>query len=179
MGLKEGNAEGVDVRGDGGLVIAPPSPGRVLLNSLDPAPLPELLIGPMGTAKAQLVTAGPMVVDMGEAAGWLTSGDPCPVVAKILGQYPGESRHATVGRLQVKLLRLGEQGHQGTRAAWFGLRGRFVDDVGPERGEGEWADLASGAPKMIASRTRPEDKGCCIRPALTLSAILERHGGRS
>jgi hypothetical protein len=173
-GLDESNAEGVDVRGDGGLVIAPPSPGRELLNSLDPAPFPELLIGPMGTAKSELATAGPVIVDMGEAAGWLTAGDPCPAVSKILNQYPGSSRHATVGRLQVALLRLGEQGHLGTRMAWFGLRGRFVDDVGPERGEGEWASLASGAPGMIRNRTRPEDRGCCIRPALTLSEILRR-----
>jgi Bifunctional DNA primase/polymerase, N-terminal len=173
-GLDESNAEGVDVRGDGGLVVAPPSPDRTLANDLDPAPLPPRLVEPMSTRKSELATAGPGDVDLGEAQGWLTPWEPCPAVVKVLRQYPGSSRHATVARLQVMLLRLGEQGHNGTRAAWFTLRGAFVADVGATRGEPEWADLASGAPNMIASRTRPEDRGCCIRPALTLSQSRER-----
>jgi hypothetical protein len=52
-GPDEPNAEGVDVRGEAGYVLAPPAPNRVPANDLDPAPLPGRLVVPFSTAKAK------------------------------------------------------------------------------------------------------------------------------
>jgi hypothetical protein len=173
-GLDQEQAWGVDVRGDGGLVIAPPSQDRVLVNDLDPAPLPTGLVGPMSTSKGEL--AGPrMELELGEAEGWLTGGDICPALLRVLDEYAGH--RADVRRLQVKILRHGEQGHRGARAAWYRLRDWYIGDCDRDGAE-EWADLATGAPKEIKSRTPADRRGCCLLPAPTLAQLLARRGGR-
>jgi hypothetical protein len=136
-----------------------------------------------GLAGGEMTVAAP--VDLGEAQGWATEGIPCQAVRTALAGSMGGSRHGTALRLQVKLLRLGEQGHQGVRSALLDLRLDFLAGVTMDGsrtvGEAatEWDDMLTGAAAQITSRTPEGRKGCCIRPALTLSAILERHGGRA
>jgi hypothetical protein len=113
-------------------------------------------------------------VDLGEAKTWLTEGDPCQAMAKILDEYTGH--RADVRKLQIKILRHGEQGHRGGLAVWNELRDRYVKDVsgGGRDGAEEWADLASGAPKMVKNRTAEADKGCCgeVPPVKNLAQLL-------
>jgi hypothetical protein len=121
-------------------------------------------------------------VVLGEAAGWLTEGDRCQAMEKALGKYKTSARHNTTLETQVAILRLGEQGHRGGRAAWDRLRSTFLADVTSdgsrtsEEAEREWSDMASGAPKRVVGRTRPEDYGCCGEPAKTLDKLLAERG---
>jgi P4 family phage/plasmid primase-like protien len=150
----------------------------------DPAQHPELpaeLVEYLTAGQMRDDTA-PAVVDLGEAASWLTDGEPCQAVAKILTEYTGSSRHDTAGRLQVKILRHGEQGHQGGLAAWDTLHSLFITDVTTDgsrtlaEAEKEWAALAEGAPGEIKNRTPDDRKRCCARPVKNLGQILAERG---
>jgi hypothetical protein len=139
-------------------------------SKLELAHLPAAWVAGLTEGKAQ-----DHDVDLGEAEGWLTEGEPCQAMAKILDEYNGH--RADVRRLQVKILRHGEQGHRGARAAWDRLRARYIGDCDRDGAE-EWADLAAGAPGQVKNRTPDDRRGCCLQPALTLDQLLaQRKGG--
>jgi hypothetical protein len=132
----------------------------------DPAEHPEL-----PDAWVEYLTGGRLrdttataEADLGDAHEWLTDGEPCPAVRKAMEKYGDGSRHDTARDLQVALLRLGEQGHQGVKATLEELETAFVADLDDESdrdGPAEWAGMLAGAPRQIRSRTKPEDRGCC------------------
>jgi hypothetical protein len=156
---------GLDVRGEGGLVVVPPSQDREYANDLDQVDIAAGWVKPISTSNAGLDGTAEAEVDLGEARSWLTDGEPCQAMAKILTEYTGH--RADVRRLQVKILRHGEQGHQGGLAAWNELRDLYGNDD-------EWSKLASSAPGQIKDRTAEADKGCCgeVKPAKALAQLL-------
>jgi Bifunctional DNA primase/polymerase, N-terminal/AAA domain len=131
-------APGLDVRGDGGLVIAPPSANRAYVNDLEPAELPCEWIGPLSTSSSQA-----REVDTEQAREWLTDGEPDQAVAEALKSYDGHRDGAR--RLQVELLGLGHDGHPGTAAAMDQLRERYLVDHDAH----DWDRLLAGAPGQV------------------------------
>jgi putative DNA primase/helicase len=98
----------------------------------------------------------------------LTEGDECPAVLKALRQYPeqtkqGRAHHDVMIKVQMELLRLGEQGHKGVEHALAALYTWFTKDRGAERDtKGEWGRaFHDGLSKVLANPTADEDKGCC------------------
>jgi putative DNA primase/helicase len=131
-------APGLDVRGDGGLVIAPPSQDRVLANNLEPTELPAEWVGPLSTSSSQSRD-----VDLDEAREWLTAGEPDQDVIAALESYDPEHPRTSARRLQVELLGLGHEGHAGTAAAMATLKERAgLDDH-------DWSRLLAGAPGQV------------------------------
>jgi hypothetical protein len=67
--------------------------------------------------------------------------------------------------VQVQLLRLGEQGHQGVDTAMTALYDQFDDDRGDQRGRdtaSEFSDAQwTATSKILANPTAEDDRGCC------------------
>jgi hypothetical protein len=111
-----------------------------------------------------------------EAREWLTAGEPCQAVTRVLDGFDGGSRHTAMLQGQVRLLRLGEQGHRGVAAALDTLEALFIDSVtGSRRGEVEWQRALDTAPAQIQGRTPPERRRCCPK-VMTLDEQLRRFG---
>jgi hypothetical protein len=119
-----------------------------------------------------------------DARRWLTPGEPCQAVVRALDGFDGASRHDTMVQLQVRLLRLGEQGHRGVRAALDTLESMFVAAV---VGDGsrtdslaadEWQRALNDAPAVILRKglTPAERRGCCVEPLPTLDELARRYG---
>jgi hypothetical protein len=123
--------------------------------------------------------------DIGDARQWLTPGEPCQAVARVLAEFNGTSRHDTMLAAQVRLLRLGEQGHRGVLAGLDTLESLFVDAVTadgsrtPALAADEWQRALNGAPRQIRARTPKERRGCCPEPLPTLEELARRHGMRA
>jgi hypothetical protein len=146
-GRDQDPATGLDVRGDGGLIVAPPSRNRAYVNALDPVPLPAGLIGPFstGTTPDHLPPE-----EMDQALALIkTTGDPCQHVAQALEKYDGH--HPGMLTAQWEIVHLGREGHsgvgkaldklhdahQGTERDWTrGLDGAVADAMVQEPGEG-------------------------------------------
>jgi hypothetical protein len=150
-----------------------PAPGqpRSYVGELpDPAELPELpekwvahLTG--GEAQQTAEVRGELVgVDA-----FLTDREPCQAVLKARQRYfrateDGEARHDSMRDTLLALVRLGEQGHAGTRAAVDDLRAAFLSDVAGEdrEAEKEWQRAEDGAVRLVTGKPTPEgDRGCC------------------
>ena len=99
----------------------------------------------------------------------LTDGQPCPAVLKGRGKYDaatgdGQARHDSMRDTLLALVRLGEQGHAGTRWAVADLRDAFLADVAGEdrEAEKEWQRAEDGAVRRVTGRRTPEDdRRCC------------------
>lgn len=105
--------------------------------------------------------------------GWLTEGEPCRAVstaldAAVLGlQRAG--RHDLILPAQVRLLRLGEQGHHGAGTALRKLQDAFTAavadarDGGAAEAESEWERALQGAAGSISrdGLTPEPDRHCC------------------
>lgn len=119
---------------------------------------------------------------IGDARRWLTSGEPCPAVVRVLDGFDGTSRHDSMLQAQVRLLRLGEQGHRGVLAALDTLESMFIESVTadgsrtPGLAEDEWQRALNQAPAQLTSRTPPERRGCCPAPLPTLDELRRRWG---
>lgn len=112
-----------------------------------------------------------------------TPGEPCRCAREALGAILGElhggsSRHDTMCTGQVRLLRLGEQGHPGIGAAVQTLRNAFRDAIGDDRAavDKEWSRGRVGAIELITSRPQP-GKGCLDGTALELVNTSETDPG--
>ena len=105
-----------------------------------------------------------------DARQWLTPGEPCQAVIRVLDHFGPASRHDTMVQAQVRLLRLGEQGHRGVRAALDTLESMFVEAVtadgsrDPALAEDEWRRALNDAPAVIVAQglTHPMRRGCCM-----------------
>jgi hypothetical protein len=116
------------------------------------------------------VTHGRVDVDDEDVLRLLTAGEPCQAVAKALVKYrelTGEGRacHDSMCIVQFRLLRLGEQGHQGVGVAMETLYEQFHDDRGDVRDTAtEFNDAQHTAAEKVLAHPTPEDrKGCCMR----------------
>jgi hypothetical protein len=103
-----------------------------------------------------------------DAEGILTGGKPCPAMRNALDEYAGirdaSARHKAMIKVVFKLVRLGEQGHDGANSALTALREVFLEDVGTDRGglQKEFQRAVDGGiGKVLAEPTREDDKGCC------------------
>jgi hypothetical protein len=82
--------------------------------------------------------------------------------------------------LQLRLLRLGEQGHEGVRAALDTLEAMFVEAVADTRtaalAEDEWQRALNGTPELILRKglTPANRRGCCPKPLPSLATLLRR-----
>src|SRR5690606_8510731 len=139
-----------------------------------PAPedFPELPAAWVAELDEGDLSAGHVKADLsaGEAGLWLADlpdGEPCQAVAKVLYDAEGDfllserSRHEVALRASARLVRLGEQGHTGARAALEALKTAFYDSLDRD-GTGEWSRMVSGAVAMVAADPTAEvDRGCC------------------
>ncbi|WP_298992112.1 bifunctional DNA primase/polymerase [uncultured Pseudokineococcus sp.] len=116
--------------------------------------------------------------DVSDVSAWtdgLASGSPCQAMSKPLGgalaaleaDAPG-SRHGTMARAQLALVRMGEQGHAGAPAALEQLETAFSGAVAGSRDGGEaearreWERALAGAVAIASAQATPEgDRGCC------------------
>lgn len=117
----------------------------------------------------------------------VTPGEPCRCAREALGAILGElhggsSRHDTMCAAQVRLLRLGEQGHPGIGAAVQTLENAFRAAIGNDRVaiDEEWSRGLAGAIELITSNPRP-GSGCLDGTALELTSTSETdpHGGQA
>jgi AAA domain-containing protein/bifunctional DNA primase/polymerase-like protein len=153
-GRDQDNAHGLDVRGDGGLVIAPPSPNRVYANDLDPVELPDGWIGPLSTGTA----AGVQLQDkeMAQALDLIrTEGEPCDCMERVLDKHPeeGKNRHEALIGAQHALVMLGREQHPGAGQALD----RLQELAGAD--DSEWTRALEGA-VSIAMDSEPAATGC-------------------
>lgn len=125
----------------------------------------------------------------GDVGAWLDAlptGDPCPpVLAVVEGAekaLSAGSRHDTARAMVLRLVRLGEQGHNGTVAVLDTLEGTWLASLHDrEPSWGEWERMVSGAVGMALAAPTPEgDKGCCTPvdddgKKVSLAVRLRRH----
>jgi hypothetical protein len=149
-----------------------------------PADLPELpeawvarLTG--GEAERPQDSRGPSM----DVDALLTDGEPCPAVLKVAGTYDavtaqGTARHDAMLSAVLRLVRLGDQGHAGTRQAYADLHAVFVETVAPDRdggereAEAEWQRAERGAVVRVTGDPTPAaDRRCCGEPE-TVAAPL-------
>jgi hypothetical protein len=157
-GRDHDNAHGLDVRGDGGLVIV-----REFVNDLDPAELPEGWVGPLGTSSTPGIELG----DEGVAQALVmirTEGEPCSCMERVLDKYQGEKaaqgRYPAARNAQLALVHLGREQHPGAGVALDLLLDAFLADK-PD-GEHEWARALDGAVSAAMAK-EPEVRGCPYR----------------
>jgi hypothetical protein len=114
-----------------------------------------------------------------------TEGEPCRAVLRELEKYEertagGMACHDVMCSVQIRLLRLGEQLHEGVDAAMESLWDQFDSDRGDYPGRDtakEFTDAQHTAVEKILAHPTPEErKGCCGPVALTITAIAERLG---
>jgi hypothetical protein len=151
-------APGLDVRGDGGLVIAPPSQDRVLANDLEPVELPPAWVGPLSTS----ATAAAPLTDQERAEALekiRTEGEPCSCMARVLEKHETAEggRHGAMVSAQYAIVNLGREQHPGAGQALDRLRDRFL--AGKPDGEHEWSRALDGA-VAAAMATEPAAGGC-------------------
>jgi hypothetical protein len=116
-----------------------------------------------------------------------TEGEPCRAVWKALEQYQemtqveGKACHDSMCIVQFRLLRLGEQEHEGVDAAMDALYEQFEADRGDQRDTAtEFSDAQFSAVSKILANPTPEDrKGCCtpLVPVKTIDYWLGVHEG--
>ena len=112
-------------------------------------------------------------VDLGEARAWVTDGTPCQAVEKVLAEFDDEHPRGSTRKGQIKLLRHGEQGHQGVGQALGDLLEMFLAKGGDE---GDWSDLLLSAPGQIKERTQEQDKRCCGVRTMSMAELAAKHG---
>lgn len=158
-----------------GEIIDGPLPVDVADLPLLPVPWCEALLKPStgGSAGRQVKKPHGWFADTDELAelvSWQTPDEPCAAVQRaledLLDDLPG-SRHDVAVSGQVRLYRLGEQGHRGVGAALDELRESFIaelegDPSRSEAPEAEWERAESGVyPLIDCQRTALSQRGCC------------------
>jgi hypothetical protein len=116
-----------------------------------------------------------------------TDGEPCRAVWKALEQYQemtqveGKACHDSMCIVQFRLLRLGEQEHEGVDTAMTALYDQFEADRGDQRDTAtEFSDAQHTAVGKVLANPTPEDrKGCCtpLVPVKTIDYWLGVHKG--
>jgi Bifunctional DNA primase/polymerase, N-terminal/AAA domain len=154
-GKEQPNAHGLDVRGDGGLVIAPPSPNREFVNDLEMVQLPENWTVALSTGTA----AGVQLQGEGMAQALeliRTGGEPCDHLVQVLAKHPepGKNRHQALIGAQHALVMLGREQHPGA--------GQALDQLQAGQDEREWIHALEGA-VSIAMAEEPASTGCQYR----------------
>lgn len=111
----------------------------------------------------------------------LTSGDPCPALTSARATYEvlkrKGARHDAMNKTVLALVRHGERGHHGARAALRDLGADFMADLAGERreAEAEFRGSLAGALELVAGSPTPEDeRGCCDVATDDLAADVER-----
>lgn len=170
---------GGEVKGSG-YVVVPPSP-HVSSSCPDCAkgPHPYLWRQTGGMHNPLNVWAGPALAKDANPDGgrvevpeqWLTSGDPCRTVQRILDgatDWTEGGRHTTMTEAQLRVLRLGEQGHHGAQAAMATVYERFRGAVGNDLTRARQAReefrraLEGAAGRIVADGfTDVLNYGCC------------------
>jgi len=169
---------GGEVKGSG-YVVVPPSP-HVSSSCPDCAkgPHPYLWRQQGGMHNPLNVWAGPALAKDANPDGgrvevpdqWLTSGDPCRSVQRILDaatDWTEGGRHTTMTEAQLRVLRLGEQGHHGARAGLATVYERFMFAAGKDRGRDTAREefrraLEGAAGRIVADGfTDVLNYGCC------------------
>lgn len=134
----------------------------------------ELPLLPETWCSALLRRRGPggRALDLGDL---LTEGEQCRAVRQAMERVMSDSqsgRHGAMLRGTARLVRLGEQGHEGVGQAMSELRSAYISAVGGERdGAGEFDRAAEGAADLVSyDPTAEEDRGCCpkVRKGLLL-----------
>jgi hypothetical protein len=125
---------------------------------------------------ARLTKAGAPWAGQESATSASPDGAPCQAVLAALGRslgvLRGASRHDSMAREVLALVRLGEQGHQGVPAVLASLEVSYVqavqadpgsrDDVATSTLRAEWARMVDGAQALVAKAPTAEaDRGCC------------------
>lgn len=169
-----------EVKGVGGYIVLPPSPHPDIdepYEWVDDRP-PAVMSARLADALRGTSTAGhgdgPRYADVPEE--WLTGDEPCPAVEDVLTEAlealadVDSARQPTMNTAVLELLRLGEQGHDGVRAALELLHGGYEQACSRDHDRaraaavpGEWARSVRGAVTVIThdGLTDPEDRGCC------------------
>jgi hypothetical protein len=154
------DAKGLDVRGEGGLVVAPPSRNRELVNDEPVAELPAPLVEPLSTRATAAASLDDQ--ELTEALKSIrTEGEPCPCMVRVMEKYPDnvteKGRHGAMLSAQQAIVYGGREGHPGAGQALDQLLGLFLADK-PD-GEGEWSHALDGA-VAAAMANEPERAGC-------------------
>jgi P4 family phage/plasmid primase-like protien len=153
FGRDAGPVKGVDVRGDGGLVVAPPSRNREYANDLEPVELPAALVEPLSTGSSEDALPAEEYAEALELI--RTEGEPCPCAERILERYPeaGKNRHQALIHAQRALVGFGREQHPGA--------GQALDRLQAEAGadSAEWVHALEGA-VAIAVAEEPKSVGC-------------------
>jgi energy-coupling factor transporter ATP-binding protein EcfA2 len=145
-----------------------PGPAVDDLPELPPAWVAELDRGAVAdrVRKAEMSSTG-----VSEVLAELPAGQPCAYVTRVLDDALAElgtsaSRHDATNRHVGRLVRAGEQGHEGARAALGTLHDAFRSavDLDPHRpvDPAEWHRSVSGAVALVQTTPTAEaDRGCC------------------
>jgi hypothetical protein len=154
------HAKGLDVRGEGGLVVAPPSRNRELVNDEPVAELPTPLVEPRSTRATAAASLDDQ--ELTEALESIrTEGEPCPCMVRVMEKCPDnvteKGRHGAMLSAQQAIVYGGREGHPGAGEALDQLMGMFLADK-PD-GEGEWSHALDGA-VAAAMANEPERAGC-------------------
>jgi hypothetical protein len=135
-----------------------------------------------GLKNANPGTGNRVTIKDQDVLGIMTEGAPCHAVEAALGRYQeltakGHACHDSMCEVQMRLVRLGEQGHEGVRKALDRLQAMLTADRGDQRDTvTEFTDaLFSAVSKVMADPTPDDDKGCCPL-ALTIDQVSERLG---
>lgn len=148
--------------------------------------LPELAeawVADLDLGSADEIDAKAEVSDVDGWVAALPGGDPCRAVQaaldRALAALKTGSRHDTMTRAQVALVRLGEQGHAGTPAALEALLSAFSKAVAPDGSRGdddalrEWERGLSGAVATVSAKPTAEGgRGCCPNAADDFADLL-------
>jgi hypothetical protein len=103
---------------------------------------------------------------------WLTDGEPCQAMEKVLARYNDHRAEMLRGQLQV--LRHGEQGHRGARGAMDTLESRYL--ALDHHQQQDWDTALDGAVAIILHQglTPEAERRCCRRRLRSAAEILGR-----
>lgn len=152
----------------------PETPTGHALPSLDQlAYLPDAWVRGLALAYDRTEKAD---LGLGGMSSWwaaLRGGEPCTVMATVTAKAIAElanvdgSRHETARDAAAAVVRLGGEGHAGTRVAVHQIETAFARAVGSERlANGEWSRLMAGAVKL-AARDNSTPRQHCEHDAAT------------